>query len=185
MTTLEGQLLADRDLDAVGGRSGSGYERPLTAALLLVAALAAGWALGPRSAATSFPGDSSPEAGFARDMGVHHQQAVQMADIIRDRTDNPLVDHLAREIVFVQQAQIGQLQSWQEVWGLTPNSSEPPMAWMGEALGAGQRMAGMASTDDVQRLVALSGQEADEQFLRLMIAHHRGGVARGCCSWSG
>ncbi len=34
------------------------------------------------------PGDGSPEAGFARDMIVHHAQAVEMAEIVRDRTES-------------------------------------------------------------------------------------------------
>ncbi|MDP9479986.1 MAG: DUF305 domain-containing protein, partial [Actinomycetota bacterium] len=30
------------------------------------------------------PADDSAEAGFARDMMVHHAQAVEMAEILRD-----------------------------------------------------------------------------------------------------
>ncbi len=60
--------------------------RNIAYALLLVLAvlLAAGalylWA-------TSWPpGEGSAEAGFARDMMVHHAQAVEMAEIVRDGT---------------------------------------------------------------------------------------------------
>ena len=43
------------------------------------------------------PSDQSPEAGFARDMSVHHAQAVELAFIVRDRTDDPEVrDHGVR-----------------------------------------------------------------------------------------
>ncbi|HEV2743867.1 MAG TPA: DUF305 domain-containing protein, partial [Rubrobacter sp.] len=34
------------------------------------------------------PGDGSAEAGFARDMSVHHAQAVEMAEIVRDKTES-------------------------------------------------------------------------------------------------
>jgi len=39
------------------------------------------------------PGDDSAEAGFARDMIVHHGQAVQMAEIVRGRTTSTTVVH--------------------------------------------------------------------------------------------
>ncbi|MHC5908965.1 DUF305 domain-containing protein, partial [Streptomyces sp. S6] len=35
------------------------------------------------------------DAGFARDMAVHHQQAVEMSYIVRDRTDDEEVRRLA------------------------------------------------------------------------------------------
>ncbi|MFP5315663.1 MAG: DUF305 domain-containing protein, partial [Actinomycetes bacterium] len=34
------------------------------------------------------PGNDSPDAGFARDMQVHHSQAVEMSRIIREQTDD-------------------------------------------------------------------------------------------------
>jgi len=37
----------------------------------------------------------SAEAGFARDMQVHHDQGVELAMIVRDRTDDPDVRLLA------------------------------------------------------------------------------------------
>jgi hypothetical protein len=53
------------------------------------------------------PGDGSPEAGFARDISVHHAQAVEMAEIVRDRTESEEVRTLATDIALTQQAQIG------------------------------------------------------------------------------
>jgi uncharacterized protein (DUF305 family) len=41
------------------------------------------------------PGDDSPEAGFAQDMTVHHAQAVEMAEIVRDRTQSEEIRILA------------------------------------------------------------------------------------------
>ena len=56
------------------------------------------------------PGDGSPEAGFARDMIVHHAQAVEMAEIVRDRTESEQIEILATDIVLTQQAQIVMIQ---------------------------------------------------------------------------
>jgi len=49
------------------------------------------------------PGNDSAEAGFARDMIVHHAQAVQMAEIIRDNTDSPDMRVLATDMSLTQQ----------------------------------------------------------------------------------
>jgi uncharacterized protein (DUF305 family) len=74
------------------------------------------------------PADDSPAAGFAWDMMVHHAQAVEMAEIVRDRTDNPQIRTLATDIALTQQARIGQMQGWLAVWGLPPTGAEKPMA---------------------------------------------------------
>src|SRR3712207_5353493 len=58
------------------------------------------------------PSDSSPEAGFARDMMVHHAQAVEMAEILRDKSESEEMRTLAADIALTQQAQIGQMQGW-------------------------------------------------------------------------
>lgn len=43
--------------------------------------------LRPSAAAVpAAPAESSADVGFARDMSVHHQQAVEMSFIVRDRT---------------------------------------------------------------------------------------------------
>ena len=59
-------------------------------ALAVVAALVIGvlgtlWVVQARS---SPPSDFGADAGFARDMQTHHAQAVEMAFLVRDRTDD-------------------------------------------------------------------------------------------------
>ncbi len=120
------------------------------------------------------PGDGSPEAGFARDMSVHHAQAVEMAEIVRDKTESDEVRILATDIALTQQAQIGMMLGWLDVWGLPAASTEPAMAWMGHPMEG--RMPGMASPEEVDRLRDLPPEETDELFLRLMIEHHRAAI---------
>lgn len=159
----------DDDLRADGG---PGWYVSALGGVALVALTAAAVILLLRPA---FPGDTSVDAGFARDMSVHHAQAVEMADSVRGRTDNLDVQLMAREIPLVQQGQIGQMSGWLDVWGLPATSSRPAMAWMGmptEGL-----MPGMATRDELVELGQLEGAAADERFLQLMIAHHEGGVA--------
>ncbi len=120
------------------------------------------------------PGEGSAEAGFARDMSQHHAQAVEMAEIVRDKTENEQVKVLAEDIALTQQGQIGQMQGWLAVWGLRPTGSAPAMAWMG--MPNDGLMPGMATPEDVNRLREAPPEEADELFLRLMIPHHRAAV---------
>lgn len=140
--------------------------------LVVVLLIVASGVAGRRALAT--PGDESAEAGFARDMSTHDAQGVEMALLIRDRTEDPLVAGLALDIVLTQQAQIGRMSGWLDVWGLPATGDDPPMAWMGHAVEG--RMPGMASPEEIAHLKELSGVEADREFLRLMIRHHEGGA---------
>ena len=122
----------------------------------------------------SFPLQGSAEAGFARDMARHHAQAVQMAVILRDNSDDPEMRLLAFDIMMTQQAQIGVINGWLALWGLTTGTTEPAMAWMG--MPTAGAMPGMASQDDLRNLETAQGLEAEGQFLNLLIPHHRAGV---------
>ncbi|MCA9864165.1 MAG: DUF305 domain-containing protein [Thermomicrobiales bacterium] len=120
------------------------------------------------------PGDASLEAGFARDMMVHHDQAVTMAMLIRDRTDDPVLRSVATDMVLTQQNQIGQMFGWLNVWGLPATGAQPAMTWMGHPTTG--LMPGMATSQQIADLAALSGAEADIAFLNLMIPHHQSAI---------
>lgn len=146
------------------------------------------FALGRLSAAPTVVPDSGPDAGFARDMQTHHAQAVEMAMLARDKSDNPEVRAIAYDIATSQQHQIGQMFAWLQDWGLSQAGTAPSMAWMTagadhEGTGAphGGRtegaMEGMATQEQMQALRGSSGAEADRLFVELMIRHHQGGVA--------
>jgi uncharacterized protein (DUF305 family) len=120
------------------------------------------------------PGDGSAEAGFARDMSVHHAQAVEMAEIVRDKTESEEVRIMAADMALTQQGQIGRMQGWLEVWNLPATGAEPAMTWMGHPTEG--RMPGMASPEEIERLQKASPEEADKMFFRLMIPHHQAAV---------
>src|SRR5262245_18471816 len=96
------------------------------------------------------PGDDTADTGFARDMSTHHGQAVEMALIIRDRTEDPQLKALATDIVLTQQSQIGIMSGWLQVWELSPNSYNPAMAWMGHPTEG--LMPGLATAEEIQQL---------------------------------
>ncbi|TYB61130.1 DUF305 domain-containing protein [Nonomuraea sp. PA05] len=132
------------------------------------------------------PGDTSPEAGFARDMATHHAQAVDMAFIIRDKGPAREIRSLAFDIINTQSNQRGMFQGWLQQWKLNQATDQRPMAWMsGHGHGATPAatpgvtpgvMPGMASADELTKLKQAQGTQAEVLFLQLMIRHHEGGV---------
>lgn len=120
------------------------------------------------------PGDGSAEAGFARDMSVHHAQAVEMAEIVRDKTESEEVRLLAADMALTQQGQIGHMQGWLDSWNLPATGAEPAMSWMGHPTQG--RMPGMASPEEIERLQNAPPEEADRLFFRYMIPHHQAAV---------
>ncbi|OQD54827.1 DUF305 domain-containing protein [Streptomyces phaeoluteigriseus] len=132
------------------------------------------------------PTVNSADAGFARDMAVHHQQAVEMSYIVRDRTKDEEVRRLAYDIAQTQANQRGMLIGWLDLWGLPKVSSDGPMSWMGMSGMAsgedGALMPGMATDTEMKKLGTLNGKQAEIFYLQLMTDHHKGGVhmAQGC-----
>lgn len=137
----------------------------------------------PAPAAT--PAVDSADAGFARDMSVHHQQAVEMSFIVRDRTDDEEIRTLAYDIANTQANQRGMMLGWLDLWELPKSTADGPMAWMGMRDTAGDDgalMPGMATRAELEKLRTASGKKAEILYLRLMTAHHNGGIhmAQGC-----
>ena len=139
-------------------------------ALIVLGAGVLLWQIWPRD-----PGNDSAEAGFLRDMYEHHAQAVEMAMIIRDRTEDENLFFVATDIALTQSTQMGTMQGYLDLWGLPLTSDDAPMAWMGSPVEDGL-MPGMATSEEIQQLRDLPVAEAEVLFLQLMIRHHQGGV---------
>ncbi|MFG2685685.1 DUF305 domain-containing protein [Streptomyces sp. NPDC048405] len=156
------------------------------AAAVLVAAGGITYAVAGDDGGTRAPSADSADAGFARDMSVHHQQAVEMSYIVRDRTDDEEVRRLAYDIAQTQANQRGMMIGWLDLWALPKVSSDPPMTWMGmgdaPSAGEGSLMPGMATDAEMKKLGTLNGKQAEIFYLQLMTEHHKGGVhmAKGC-----
>ncbi len=142
--------------------------------LLLALALLVGGGLGYAIRALQVPGAGSADVGFARDMSEHHRQAVEMSKLLYDRTDDELMRTLAYDIMTTQQAQIGIMSGWLDSWGHSWTGIGPRMEWMG--MPATGLMPGMATREELNRLAAAQGVEADALFMQLMIPHHQSGV---------
>jgi uncharacterized protein (DUF305 family) len=167
---------------------------PLRGVLLAVIAVAlvviggaGAVALGIGRPEVAVPTADSVDAGFARDMSIHHLQGVEMANLALTRAQDSRVRSLAFDISATQTNQVGRMQGWLSLWGV-PVSGGTRMAWMGgtehdhsmsgmDMSGSdGALMPGMATEEELTELAGLSGQAFDVQFLRLMIRHHQGGL---------
>ncbi|WP_438353908.1 DUF305 domain-containing protein [Microbacterium sp. CJ88] len=151
-----------------------------TAALILATALAlAGCAGSNGSGSGAMPGmdhgsssSSAPAADFtdadvmfAQMMIPHHQQAVEMADMILAKPGiNAGVLALASDIKAAQQPEIDQLQGWLTTWNA------------GTSMGGMSHGGGMMSDADMKSLQAATGTEAARLFLTQMTAHHEGAI---------
>jgi len=154
------------------------------ALLGIVIALAGMFWFGRASVVGSVPVSTSADAGFLRDMQTHHEQAVEMAMLMRERTDDADLRAIAYDIATAQSQQSGIMYGWLQQWGL--DQYGVPMLWMqggdghpGHATpadGGGATMPGMATREQLAELEAADGARAERLFLELMIAHHRGGI---------
>lgn len=142
--------------------------------LLLVIAL--------RGSGTPAVSPSDADIGFARDMSVHHAQAVELAGLVLARTDQEDIRTLATDIQLTQQAQIGQMHGWLDLWNANRTTTGPRMAWMGMPVTGA--MPGMASTEQLDSLRAATGSAAERTFLKLMIEHHRSGLSMASAATS-
>lgn len=175
------------DAEQSGASRGSVPRWVLLVVLVIVAAVA--FAAGRIVAVGAEGADDAPneaDAGFARDMQVHHDQAVEMAMIEYRETDDEELRILAYDIATAQQAQRGQMYGWLVSWGL-PQAGDPLMTWMsgsghdhGDAADASEdellEAMGMASADEMDELRTLDGTERDCLFVDLMTTHHRGAI---------
>ena len=167
--------------------------RRIVVAVAVVALLAVAFAVGRftafgATAAPASPSTLSADAGFARDMQVHHTQAVQMAMEIYRKTTDPELRTLSYDIATAQSGQRGEMFGWLVQWSLPQASSQPLMQWMASsdahshgdtsALSEDELLAemGMATDAELDELRTLDGRPADCLFLSLMLRHHEGAI---------
>ncbi len=177
-------VTADREQTEVASSAGRSRLRTALLAVIGVGLLLIGGGLGFALGSERPPASDSVDAGFARDMSAHHLQAVLMANLAQDRSDDREVRGLGFDLAETQQNQVGRMQGWLSLWGLSITGGER-MAWMteGEHSGhdmggmdvSGGQMPGMASDEELAQLRTLSGEEFDVLFLQLMTRHHQGG----------
>ena len=86
-----------------------------TVAIMAIALVTLGAAvvlLANQKTEQTIPVPTTVDVGFAQDMETHHLQAIQMAGIARDRTDDPEIKQIAFDIETNQQEQVGEFNGW-------------------------------------------------------------------------
>ncbi len=154
------------------------WQNPLNIILIFVGILllagGGGFVIGERNAT---PGPTASDIGFLQDMRTHHEQAVGMSLTYMLRPGiNGVVGTIAQEIAVGQAVDSGRMiQLLREYGKSEANESGLAMGWMGPAVPE-DRMPGLASAADLDRLANASGKAADTLFINLMIVHHQAGI---------
>jgi uncharacterized protein (DUF305 family) len=107
---------------------------------------------------------------FAQMMIPHHQQAVEVAAMVPDRSNNPDVIALAAKIAGEQQPEIDTMKALLLQWNVDPNEMSH------ESGHAGMAMTGMVNDATMVRLDSLKGTSFDMLWLQSMISHHQGAI---------
>jgi len=120
------------------------------------------------SAPTSSPVANIADEMFATMMIPHHEQAVQMAEMMlaKDGID-PQISDIAQQISDTQAPEIEVLRGWVDDWGVSAGSSQG-----GHDMGDDE----MLSAEALRELDAAEGASAERLFLTGMIAHHEGAI---------
>lgn len=140
----------------------------------------------PSSASTSAQAAAHNNADmmFAHMMIPHHEQAIEMSDIVLGRDDiDPRVVQLASQIKDAQGPEIQQMQGWLKQWGMGMDGM-PGHGGMGDMPGHGGMgnmdgmggMDGMLSAEEMDALKTAEGIDATKLFLTGMIKHHQGAI---------
>ena len=140
----------------------------------------------PSGTATGSAGAESIDRQFIDMMVPHHQSAIEMAELARERATHPELKGLADAIIADQEAEIGEMRDWRQEWfgssetppmtamPMMPGISMPGMSPMPSGGMPGHSMGGdgqtMDMTADVERL--RNADPFDAAFIDAMIAHH-------------
>ncbi|WP_246280755.1 DUF305 domain-containing protein [Cellulomonas humilata] len=109
---------------------------------------------------------------FAQLMVMHHQGAIEMAEVAIARASSPEVRALAERIRSAQGPEIELMTGWLDDWDEeTSHDMDMDNMDMG-----GMDMDGMSQDEVMGELDDLDGAEFDRIFLERMVAHHRGAI---------
>ncbi|MBW9108541.1 DUF305 domain-containing protein [Microbacterium ureisolvens] len=123
--------------------------------------------------ASPMPSGSASAVSMADQMFVvmmipHHEQAIEMSDVIlEDDGVDSRVSELAERIKGAQGPEIELMQGWLDEWGVPHDTA---------AAGGMDHGGGMMSEADMTALREADGEEAGRLFLEQMIVHHEGAV---------
>lgn len=118
--------------------------------------------------------ESSPGAAdaphalqFIDTMISHHEGAIDMAQLVKTRTNRDDMKKLAQNIIDEQRREIADMQAWRKDWF---GDAKPAINMDFPGMRTG--MGGM----DYVKLAGLKSNEFDVEFIKQMIPHHEGAI---------
>ena len=119
---------------------------------------------------------SPDDVRFMQEMITHHQQALDMAALVKDRTNRQEVVNVARRIDASQADEMKFMRNW--LRDRAQAGPDPHAAHMMHSASAqsDQAVPGMATPAQMAAMAAAKGLAFDRMFLERMIAHHEGAV---------
>jgi uncharacterized protein (DUF305 family) len=145
------------------------------ALVVAVAFLAAvvGW----RVAQPDHPSDDSADIGFLHDMTSHHEQAIYLSSIELQRGVTPEMQVFAEEIHRWQSYEVGLMERFLvELGSSRYDAPDTAMAWMGHHDMPRDEMPGLATEEEIDGMLAATGDDVDAWFVGLMVDHHAAGA---------
>ncbi|WP_286161078.1 DUF305 domain-containing protein [Arthrobacter sp. MYb213] len=107
------------------------------------------------------------DMAFALGMKMHHEQAIEMSDILLEKESIPEdIAALATRIKAAQSPEIEHMDRWLAEWDMSEAMDHPSM----------EHGDGMVPEDEIKALKEASGNQAAKLFLEQMITHHEGAV---------
>lgn len=148
----------------------------VAAAALTLTACAMPFSVGDDSMTGGDGDQNAADIMFVEMMVPHHEQAVEMSELIlaKDGVDLEVVA-LAEQIRSAQDPEIALMEGWLEDWGV-PSMNDDMGGMEGMDHGGSGGMAGMMSDEQMAELESTDGATGATLFLELMIEHHVGAV---------
>lgn len=116
------------------------------------------------------PEHTEADVEFMRNMILHHRQALQMTELVPDRTARDDIPVFARRIEISQEDEMQRMMDWLEA----RDESVPPED---AEVDHSSHLPGMLTPAELEELKAASGRRFDRLFLRSMVRHHEGALA--------
>jgi uncharacterized protein (DUF305 family) len=119
---------------------------------------------------------SPDDVSFIQGMIPHHEQALVMAELVSERTNQAELGQIAGRIKASQKDEIEFMQSWLADRDEPVSNNDMSMRHSHSDHANGSIMKGMATPEQMAELAAANATAFDRLFLQLMIAHHEGAV---------
>ena len=116
------------------------------------------------------------DKAFLADMIIHHQGAVEMANLALERAESQNIKTMANAIIKAQAEEITNMERWQQEWGYVADGGVHMNHGMGETDDSGSMDMSTHMEMMMEPLRNKTGKVFDDEWITQMIAHHQGAL---------